>query len=417
MYKFIIDDTTSMKRIGLLISNFFCLLILTLGFFWRPIFINRHLLTYISYETILYFILAALFFYVFMYLIFKVKSPSAILSTVIFVFGGVLLRFSFTDVGLVKGIIWLPLVLTFFLKSIETQNYKYVILCGLSINISMVASRSFLAVELIFLVLILYILFNFFEMKKIKKSFISSFLLLLVTTFFVTFFVKLTGFKFSYQSIDQTKELPFLLNKGWFLGIYIGILPLLLLRLFFISKIKRRIARFYCFLFLFSLLSLLGINLIKQLKILTNFSLAIFVGLGMEIFLSPFSRVNKKHFQGYVRKMNSLAFFISIVILPILFALLFKFYGSGLENTSIAVIGNICLMHIFFCISVLIFNIRLMKKGSLLAGFMILLVVLNIFSYWSMFRGKNLKNRERLNTQPNPSTSVGGGGWGRRPHP
>jgi len=234
------------------------------------------------------------------------------------------------------------------------------------------ALSEFFSCGFIFYFLMSVFLMYLFMMAVIKVSRFSAFITALI-------------FTFSGALLGKVLLNPEISRRGWLLGIYIGILPLCLLRLAFLEKYKK-LSRIFLGIFLISLISFLKIKILTHFNLLASFSLAVLVGLGIENLFLLSDKKSMQIYELYLKRLKKILFFISFIVLPIIFGLLLRFYGSGLENTSINISGGILLTYIFFALSVLILNLKLSKDNTYLPRLVIILIILDVFSYWGMFK-------------------------------
>jgi hypothetical protein len=266
---------------------------------------NGHLSVWgLQFIIILHFFIAQLSMYKLMQYL-KVSSIGSIISSVSFAFSFSLVLHVIHPM-MIYHLAWFPLVIMYFMKSINEYKIKYGIIAGLIFGFSMLAGHpQTILYEALFLgfLMIWYLLANLrngdFKEKPIVKFLIGGGLtfVISVSIFLVQYlpsqdlanlskraeasyeaategslefeqiYTSVTAKFFGYIDGSGDKSLPFHLDDApyyyyWDTGFYFGLTALLLGLLGIISFYKSRLAGFLIFISLFGFLFALGDNFI-----------------------------------------------------------------------------------------------------------------------------------------------------------
>jgi len=401
-------------------------------FFMSKVHGISNILHFFHYQQIIHYFLASVFMYLFARKI-GMKRLGCIFSGIIFAYGGSLIG-DLVHTTRLNASIWLPLIFLFLIDA-NQKKWIYSLVSGFFLGICFLAGAPQIALFTC-LVLFLYSLYESYSLFKPKGTFKLNNLAPLRNCFIVFLiafgvaaihiipvaeyamlsdrtnpdFDKLLSLGnvspgyliqvlipnfFASKSLDYWWGGNFSNAGPWEVNFYIGIIALIFAGLSFLSD-KRKFVVFFFYLFIVSILLMLGKHTIlsgwfflipglgnarvpARYFFITNFSVAVLSGLGINVIINSLSKPKAKSFDLALKKLLSLLKTLVIISLPIFFIVLFLSKSQGNNQHMLIAIKSTLGFIAFFTVAVVLL-ILINKKDTKIAKILLyLLVVLAVF--------------------------------------
>lgn len=125
-----------------------------------------------------------------------------------------------------------------------------------------------------------------------------------------------------------------------------------------------------------------------DLRVLIYFTMAITAGVGLDFFSSPMTKCSKLLFLRYSRILAGCLVLIAGLISFSLLRLIIE-YDTESKCSSVDLANSVVWLAIFSFLFVIIFYMRAWRNGRLLSKIFLLLVIIDLFSFWSFFHPAN----------------------------
>lgn len=372
----------------------------------------------LEFCSILHFFLVSLFTYFLIRYGVRLSRYASLFGAICFAFSGIfvthILNFSFF-----YSITWLPLILLFYLRGLDSNKKSNFIFSGLILGFS-VFSGSLYGIYYSSLLLLSYsACVLFLDRRKNSLDLVLKTILVFISGWFMAGIYILLNYIYtgnplfkdhlSYVAIDSNKNfflsvlLPNLyiyFNGWWETRLYLGI-PTLMFAFFaftYIRKNKNVIYFAIVFLIFSAIVFILSKKILiedtylklkpimeffdypMRLRLLSNLSLIILACFGIDGF-SLCIEENKARF---LRAFFYLMAFFSIIVISIILPIYYTRVIVDLNTKTFIDINNLCWFFLIFIINLIVMSLAVLNRRKALLRIIIFLLVIDIFTYWSL---------------------------------